>query len=110
MLPQVREGGGRIKIPIWLYDRQERHGLRTRRWGSAKPLGVVITLLDEPERPDFAPSWLCAVGRLHLSYGPSGGVEGGHSSLPRGSRDRIFYGRNGLAVGIALCPREAVGA
>jgi hypothetical protein len=99
-----------MKLPIWLYHRREdKYGGRTRRWGSARPLRVCVTCIDEPGRPKtdrMKTSWLGCLGRLHFSWGPAEGVAEGHGGLPKGTRERIWWLDSGMAIGLALTPRS----
>lgn len=96
-----------MKLPIWLYAKREHvDGERYTRWGSARPLRICVTRIDEPTKPKsdrMKTSWLGCIGRLHLSWGPGDGVAAGHSSLPQGSREHIFWLKSGMAFGIAWC-------
>jgi hypothetical protein len=94
-----------MSVPRWLYEaRVDRFGGRTRRWGSRRPLGAVVTWIGGDEY--MSDSWLAQVGRWCLSFGPAGGVSAGHASLPRGSRNRLWFVRGGRAIGLALVARK----
>ncbi len=93
-----------MKLPIWLYAKRDDGVLRIRRYGSRRPLRVVATIIDSPnERGSgygLASSYMFDVGRLGVQFGPEGGVDAGFSSMPRGSRCKLFSLRGGLAIGL----------
>lgn len=93
-----------MNLPIWLY--QERWlgragGLRLRRYGSRRPLRLCLTVLDEADgRYSMPPSYMFALGKLGIQYGPEDGVSEGFTSMPRGARCKLFSLPNGLGLGL----------
>lgn len=85
-------------IPKWLYEKRDRYGLRTRRWGSRKPLRVVFTIIDGD---NFPAAYLFAIGRAGVQFGPEDGITEGHAGMPRGSRCKAWFPRRGYALGVS---------
>lgn len=89
----------RGRLPLWLYDKRvDRLGGRVRRFGSRRPLRVVLTVVDRDKY--LADSYLFSVGRLGVQFGPAEGVAAGFTSLPRGSRSRLWEFRDGRGLGM----------
>lgn len=60
-------------------------GLRVLRFGSRRPLRIVLTIVDSST---LDPNYLLSIGPLGIQYGPFGGVLAGHADMPPGSRSR----------------------
>lgn len=86
-----------MKLPIWLYLKREDKYLRVRRYGSRRPLRVVLTIIDGD---DFPRCVMAAVGRLGIQTGPDDGISEGFTSMPKGSHCKLFSLRNGLGLGV----------
>lgn len=94
-----------MSLPIWLYEKRVFDGgyFRVRRYGSRRPLRFVVTILDgDPIAPDLGmpPSYMAAIGRLGIQWGPEDGISEGFTSMPRGSRCRLFSLRRGIGLGL----------
>lgn len=86
-------------IPAWLYEnRRYEFGLRVRRFGSRYPLRLVLTICSGGTLP---PSYLFAIGKLGLQFGPEDGVVEGHAGMPSGSRYKTWFLPRGFAVGVS---------
>jgi hypothetical protein len=91
------------RVPAWLYERREDGLLRSRRWGSRRPLRVCLMILDDPPSKShlqMAASYMFCIGRLGVQWGPEDGVSEGFTSMPRGSRCRLFSLRSGIGIGV----------
>lgn len=88
-----------MKLPIWLYhERQYDDFWRVRRFGSRRPLRVVVTIIDGDE---FMPGCvMAAIGRAGIQVGPEDGVSEGFTSMPKGSRCKLFSLRKGIGIGV----------
>jgi hypothetical protein len=88
-----------VKLPIWLYHERNHDGIwRVRRYGSRRPLRVVLTVIDGDD--DMSTCVMGAVGRLGVQVGPEDGVSEGFTSMPKGSRCKLFSLHNGIGLGL----------
>lgn len=90
---------GHALLPKWLYEeRVDRYGFRTRRWGSRRPLRLVLTIFDGDEWPA---AYMLGIGKLGVQVGPEDGVTEGHAGMPPGSRAHAWFPRRGWAIGVS---------
>ena len=90
-----------MKLPIWLYLKREHDNgsLRVRRYGSRRPLRLVLTIIDGD--PYGMPAcWMLAIGKLGIQIGPEDGVSEGFTSMPPGSRCKLWSLRRGIGLGL----------
>ena len=68
---------------------------------SRRPLRLCLTILDEADHKyGMPPSYMFALGKLGVQYGPEDGVSEGFTSMPRNSRCKLFSLRNGMGLGV----------
>lgn len=94
------------KLPLWLYCKREDDFMRVRRYGSRRPLRVVVTTIT------FDDGWpqgcvMAAIGRFGVQVGPEDGIGEGFTSMPKGSRCKLVSLGHGRGLGVTWESRAA---